>query len=189
MASTGLRRFRYAILNSDRETYSTVKTMAGAISAAVSLNIPEASLYADDTTKEYVTGFQSAAITLGIDDDDDTIFAEILGKTIVTESKLVTSSIDDTPPYVGFGHIVVKLVNNVPLYKVEWFPKVKFKPFIPDANTKGENIEFGTPSVEGMIIANNAGIWEKHQTLTTETAANTALDGFFTQPESNQQTA
>jgi phi13 family phage major tail protein len=181
MASIGLKRFRYAILAADGTTYGTVKTMAGAISSSVSLNIPEATLYSDDATTEYVTGFQSATITLGIDEDDDTIFAEILGKTISTETDVVTSSVDDTPPYVGFGHIVTKLVNNVPLFKVEWFPKVKFKPFIPDANTRGESIEFGTPSVEGLILANVEGVWEKHQTLASESAASTALDGLFTQ--------
>lgn len=180
MANTGLKRFRYALLDTDGITYGTVKTMAGAISSSVNLNIPEATLYSDNAIREYVTGFQSATITLGVDDDNDTIFAEILGKTIDLDD-LVTSNVDDTPPYVGFGHIVTKLVDNTPFYKVEWFPKVKFKPFIADAKTKSESIEFGTPNVEGMIIANDEGVWEKHQTFTSETEANTALDEFFTQ--------
>jgi len=181
MASIGLRRFRYALLNTDGETYGTIKTMAGAISSSCSPSIAEATLYADDSTKEYATSFQSATLTLGIDDDDDTIFAEILGKTIVTESGLVTSSINDVPPYVGFGHIVTKMIDNIQKYKVEWFPKVKFKPFIPEASTKGDSLEFKTPTVEGLVIANDAGVWEKHQTFLTEAEAITALDGFFTQ--------
>jgi phi13 family phage major tail protein len=185
MASIGLKRFRYALLNVDGETYGSIKTMGGAISSSVTLNIPEATLYSDDTTKEYVTGFRSAAITLGIDEDDDTIFAEILGKSIDKDTGMVISSIDDTPPYVGFGHVVTKLINNIQFWKVEWFPKVKFKPFIPDANTKGDSIEFATPSVEGLIIASSSGVWEKHQTFETEEAANTALDALFVQPSPN----
>jgi phi13 family phage major tail protein len=180
MASTGLKRFRYALLNEDGETYEAVKTMAGAISASVSLNIAEATLYADDATKEYASEFTNGTITLGIDEDDDTIFAEILGKEI-DPSGFVTSNVADTPPYVGFGHVVVKMVNNQKLYKVEFFPKTKFKPFIPDANTKGDSLAFANPSVEGMILANDMGNWEFHKTFTTEVAANAALDALFTQ--------
>lgn len=181
MASIGLKRFRYALLNEDGATYGPIKTMAGAISSNFTPNNAEATLRADDTVKEYVTGFQNASVTLGIDHDDDTIFAEILGKTIDEETGIVASSIDDVPPYLGFGQIVTMLVKNKTIWRVEWFPKVKFKPFIPEVKTKGESIEFTTPTVEGIIIANEAGFWEYHQALESESEAIIALDAFFIQ--------
>lgn len=181
MAGIGLKRFRYAELNDDG-TYGTVKTLAGAIECTVSLELSEAVLYADDMIKEQVSVFQSGTITAGIDDDDDTIFSEILGKTMNSETGLVTSNVEDTPIYVGFGHVIPKLVNNVRKYKVEFFPKVKFKPFFTDAKTKSDSLEFTTPSVEATIFEDANGNWEKHNLFSTETEANGALDALFVQP-------
>ena len=65
----------------------------------------------------------------------------------------------------------------------EFFPKMKFKPFIADAKTKGDNLEFTTPSVEATIFENDDGDWEKHKVYDTESEANTALEGFFVQSE------
>lgn len=86
MAGIGLKNFKYAKLNEDGKTYGEVKTLAGAIECKVSLELSEATLYSDDTVKEQVTAFKSGTITAGIDDDNDKIFAELLGQTVDTES-------------------------------------------------------------------------------------------------------
>lgn len=39
------------------------------------------------------------------------------------------------------------MVGGVKKYKVEFFPKFKFKPFIIDDKTRDDNLEFTTPSV------------------------------------------
>ncbi len=184
MAGIGLKSFKYAKLNEDGKTYGEVKTLAGAIECKVTLDLSEASLYADDALREQVSLFKSGTLTAGIDDDDDTVFAELLGKMVDEETGVVTSNVNDLPIYVGFGHIVPKLVGGVKKYKVEFFQKVKFKPFIADSKTKGDSLEFTTPSVEATIFENDNGDWEKHQICDTETAANTALIGFFVQSES-----
>ena len=113
--------------------------------------------------------------------DDDAIFAELLGKTVDEETGIVTSNVSDEPIYVGFGHIVPKLVNGKRKYKVEFFPKMKFKPFIANSKTKGDSVEFTTPSVEATIFENDEGDWEKHKVCNTETEANSEFEGFFTQ--------
>ena len=107
MAGIGLKNFKYAKLNSDGQTYGTVKTLAGAIECKVTLDLSEASLYADDALKEQVSLFKSGTLTAGIDDDDDTVFAELLGKTTDSGTGIVTSNTEDTPIYVGFGHIIL----------------------------------------------------------------------------------
>ena len=182
MAGIGLKSFKYAKLNNDG-TYGEVKTLAGAIECKVSLDLSEAVLYADDVVKEQVSVFKNGTLTAGIDDDDDTIFAELLGKTIDTETGVVTSNVNDVPIYVGFGHIVPKIVGGTRKYKVEFFPKMKFKPFMTDSKTKGDSLEFTTPSVEATIFENDDGDWEKHKVYDTESEANTALEGFFIQSE------
>ena len=185
MASIGLKNFKYAKLNEDGKTYGEIKTLAGAIECKVTLDLSEASLYADDTLKEQVSLFKSGTLTAGIDDDDDSVFAELLGKTVDEETGVVTSNSEDTPIYVGFGHIVSKIVNGEKKYKVEFFPKVKFKPFIPDSKTKGDSLEFTTPSVEAIIFENDNGDWEKHSVCSTESEANTLLESFFVQSKNS----
>ena len=63
MASIGLKNFKYAKLNEDEKTYGEVKTLAGAIECKVTLDLSEASLYADDTLKEQVSLFKSGNST------------------------------------------------------------------------------------------------------------------------------
>ena len=181
MASIGLKNFKYAKLNEDGKTYGEIKTLAGAIECKVTLDLSEASLYADDTLKEQVSLFKSGTLTAGIDDDNDSVFAELLGKTVDEQTGIVTSNTEDLPIYVGFGHIVSKIVNGEKKYKVEFFPKVKFKPFIPDSKTKGDSLEFTTPSVEATIFENDNGDWEKHSVCSTESEANTLIENFFVQ--------
>ena len=185
MASIGLKNFKYAKLNEDGKTYGEIKTLAGAIECKVTLDLSEASLYANDTLKEQVSLFKSGTLTAGIDDDDDSVFAELLGKTVDKQTGVVTSNTEDLPIYVGFGHIVSKIVNGEKKYKVEFFPKVKFKPFIPDSKTKGDSLEFTTPSVEATIFENDNGDWEKHSVCDTESEANTLLESFFVQSKNS----
>ena len=185
MAGIGLKRFRYAKLNDDGKTYGEVKTLAGAIECKVSLDLSEATLYADDTIREQVSLFKNGTLTAGIDDDDDAVFAELLRKTVDEETGVVTSNVSDTPIYVGFGHVVPKMVGGKRKYKVEFFHKVKFKPFMTDAKTKGDNLEFTTPSVEATIFEDEDGNWEKHKVYDTESEANTALENFFVQAPSD----
>lgn len=111
----------------------------------------------------------------------------MLGKTVDEETGVVTSNSEDTPIYVGFGHIVPKMVGGVKKYKVEFFPKIKFKPFITDAKTKGDNLEFTTPSVEATIFENDNGDWEKHSVCDTETEANTLLASFFVSSSQSEE--
>ena len=143
--------------------------------------------YIYTVTREQVSLFKSGTLTAEIDNDDDTIFAELLGKTVDEETGVVTSNSEDTPIYVGFGHIVPKMVGRVKKYKVEFFPKIKFKPFITDAKTKGDNLEFTTPSVEATIFENDNGDWEKHSVCDTDTEANTLLASFFVSSSQSEE--
>ena len=181
MANIGLKRYRYALLNSDGTTYGTVKTLAGAIECKAKVDTSEATLYADDKVKEYVQMFKGGTLTLGIDDDDETIFAEVLGKTVDPGTGVVISNSEDIPPYVGLGQVIPKIVNGTRKYRVEWFYKVQFKPFVGDSKTKGESLEYTTPSVEVTVFENDNGNYEKHKDYSSESAANAALDAMFTQ--------
>lgn len=188
MAQIGLRHFKYSKLSSDNK-YSGPSVLAGAIEAKMSPNIAEAELYSDDTLKESVKEFTKGTLTLTIDEDDDKVFAPLLGHHVDEETGEVIRAKDDTAPYVGFGRVIVKIVNNVKKYKAEFFPKVQFKPFITDGKTKGESIEFSTPSVEGTVYTVTETVdgvakevWEHHNTFDTDEEAQAYLDELMAAP-------
>ena len=190
MAQTGLRHFKYSKLSSDNK-YSGASSFAGAIESKTSLNIATAELYSDDTLKESEEEFTKGTLTLTVDDDDDKVFAPLLGHYVDEETGEVIRSKDDIAPYVGFGRVIVKTVNGVRKYKAEFLPKVKFKPFVTDGKTKGESIEFTTPSVEGTIYTiketvDNVekDIWERHNTFDTDAEAQAYLDKLMEAPTS-----
>ena len=189
MASIGLRRFRYGQMNEDGETYKAPATLGGAIECKVSLDVAEAELYADDVLKEKAVAFKKGTLTIGIDDDDDSIFSPLLGEKTATytpngsETSVIEylSGSEDVPAYFGFGHVVPKMINGLRKYKVEWFPKVQFKPYVTDKKTKGDSLEFTTPSVEGTVFENNGKVWRRRATFDTEDEANAYLDSLFVQ--------
>jgi len=183
MASIGLKSFKYGKFKDDG-TYEAPATLAGAIECKCDVEFRDGELYYDDIKQDELNEFKSAKLTLGIADDDDTIMASLLGNTTKAlttpeTSTEVTQNATDEPEYVGFGHVVPKRVNKVTKYKVEFFPKVKFKPYGLEAKTKGSSLEFTTPSIEGTVFALDDGTWEKHATFATETAAQTYLTSCF----------
>lgn len=182
MAKIGLKHFRYAELTEAADgtpSYGTVKTPGKAISCSVSINNNSASLYADDALAESDTSFQSGTATIGIDDEDQATMADFLGHSIDEQTGEMVRNANDTAPYLGYGRIVVKMVNNVRKYKVEFLNKVKFAEPSQDDNTKGESLEFATSTIEGTISTLANGDWSKTKTFATETEAINYLEGLF----------
>ncbi len=171
MARIGLNDFRYGIFND--ETLSLGK----AIDCKVSLDLNSAELYADDGLAESDYSVKKGTVTITFDEDDDETIANLTDHTIV-DSEIVRKD-TDTPPYIGFGRIITKVVNGTYSYKVEFLNKVKFKDAMPDEKTKGESIEFTTPSLEGTVMKLQDGTWSKSKTFTTHTEALSYLEGLL----------
>lgn len=187
MAKIGLSNFKYSILDLTdpaKPTYSGAETLGKAVEAKVEIKNNDAVLYADDAVAESDTSFANGTITLTIDEDDDAVFAKLLGHKTVTgtdgDGLEVIRSSTDTAPYVGVGRIITKMINGVYKYKVEFLKKVKFSEPSQDNSTKGENIEFGTTEVEGTIVTMPDGTWSQAKTFTDLAKAQTYLDGLMT---------
>ena len=179
MANIGLTNIWFSNLTEGTDgtaSYDGAKQLGKAVSCTVDITNNEAKLYGDDALAESDTSFASGNITLGVTDDDDTVFAPLLGHTIDENGEVIKTS-TDVAPYVGCGRIVTKMVNGAYKYKVEFIYKVKFGEPSKDENTKGESIEFSTPSVEGVIAAlgDVNGTWSKTKTFTTKSDALTYL--------------
>lgn len=179
MANIGLTNIWYSLLTEAADgspLYNGAKQLGKAVSCSTSITNNEAKLYGDDTLAESDTSFSNGTITLGVTDDDDTVFSELLGHTLTAGGEVIKAA-TDAAPYVGVGRIVTKMVNGAYKYKVEFLYKVKFSEPSRDENTKGESIEFATPSIEGIIAAlddaNNT--WNISKTFDTKSDALTYL--------------
>ncbi len=189
MANIGMQGMKYALLVTEGEgaetTYESAKEFIGAISASITPNSAEASLYGDDKLMEYSSSFQNATVSLSAADDNDEVFADLLGRKKEATTGRYRSNINDVAPYVGFGYIVSKMINGKTKYRAQFFPKMKFKPFVPEASTKGENLEFKTITVEGMTMPSKLGDRESHIDVDSLSAAQEELNKYFTQPLSD----
>ena len=189
MANIGMQGMKYALLVTEGEgaetTYESAKEFIGAISASITPNSAEASLYGDDKLMEYSSSFQNATVSLSAADDNDEVFADLLGRKKEATTGRYRSNINDVASYVGFGYIVSKMINGQTKYRAQFFPKMKFKVFVPEASTKGENLEFKTITVEGMTMPSKYGDWESHIDVDSLTAAQEELNKYFTQPLSD----
>lgn len=152
MATIGLDRLYYAKITENdvgEETYGTPSQLAKAISADLSVELAEATLYADDGASEIVKEFKSGTLSLGIDDIGSTAASDLTGATIDKNKVLISASEDGGDPVaVGFR---AKKSNGK--YKYYWLYRVKFG--IPATNlaTKGDSITFSTPTIEEPLCA------------------------------------
>ena len=183
MAKIGLNNLWYSHLTEAQDgtpTYDGATSLGKAVTANASISNNSASLYADDSLAESDTSFQSGTLSLTVDDDNETVFADLLGHTV--SDGLVERNVNDVAPYVSVARIIVKLVNNVKLYKVEVLYKVKFSEPSQEDNTKGESVEFSTPTIEGQISALANGKWSEAKTFSTKADALSFIQTLFTAP-------
>ena len=154
MATIGLDRLYYAKITEDEdgnETYATPTQLAKAMTAELSVELAEATLYADDGAAEIVKEFQSGTLTLGVDDIGAAVAEDLTGAKIDNNHVLVSCSEDGGDPVaVGFR---AKKANGK--YRYFWLYRVKFGIPATNLTTKGESIEFSTPSIEGTVLRRN----------------------------------
>ena len=182
MATIGLDKLYYAKItdgSNGEESYEKPVQLAKAMSADLSVELAEATLYADDGAAEIVKEFKSGKLTLGVDDIGSAAASDLTGATIDANGVIVSTSEDGgTPVAVGFR---AKKANGK--YRYFWLYRVKFG--IPAANmaTKGDSITFSTPTIEGTILRRNkpdtrgkhpwkAEVTEGDATVTEETIVN-----------------
>lgn len=179
MAKIGLNNFRYGLLSEASDgtpTYAGAVKPGKAVSCTVDITSNDAKLFADDSLAESDTSFQSGTVAMNIDDDDITTQAALLGHTVAADAEGgMTRNVNDVAPYVGLGRIVVKMVNGTYKYKVEFLYKVKFSEPSQENNTKGESVEFGTTTINGVISALKNGKWSFAAVYDTQAAAEAKL--------------
>lgn len=183
MAQIGLTNLWYGLLTEGADgtpSYGGAKSFGKAVSAKVDVSTNDATLYADDVLAESDSSFQSAKVTLGVADDDITVFAEILGHKVADSGGEMVRSADDAAPWIGLGRVVTKVKDGKRQYKGEFIYKCKFSEPSQEDETKGESVDFSTPEIEGTAAALANGDWSAAQTFDTKEAAVAWVKGKLT---------
>ena len=185
MATVGFDRLVYAPITEDQETgvetYGEPVFLAKAISAGLSVELAEAVLYADDAADEVVREFKNAKLSLGVKDLGAQPAAKLTGARVDNKGALVSAS-EDGGDYVAVG-FRAKLSTGK--YRLYWLYRVKFA--LPSVNlqTKGDSINFQTPTIEGTALRRNKPDAQgKHPWMTSldeggQGVDKTAVDGWF----------
>lgn len=154
MATIGLDKLYYAKITEDEqgnETYATPVQLAKAMTADLSVELAEATLYADDGAAEIVKEFKSGTLSLGVDDLGGSVASDLTGSTIDSNGVVISAAEDGgTPVAVGFR---AKRSNGK--YRYFWLYRVKFGIPATALATKGDSITFSTPTIEGTILRRN----------------------------------
>lgn len=140
-------------------TYDTTgggMVVGKAISGSISWDRPDNPLYADDTIAEDDNGITGGTLEFGADDLSDDARVMLLGLIKVTAASTsdpdTYDTTDDASPYVGFGYIRVRRKNGATTYQALWYHKVQFSEQTEETNTKGESIDWGTPTLSGKVF-------------------------------------
>ena len=170
MAYVGLRKPIIGRLKEDG-SYNDPFYMGKAIGLQVTPNYAEGSLYADDGQAEYDKEFTYAEVTLNTSTIPIKAHNEMFGHTVDEERKAVKFNADDQNNDIGMGWISVEKVNGVRSFIGNFLSKVKFSEPSEDYSTKGESIEYKTPSITGRASSLDNGDWKDTETFDTDTKA------------------
>ena len=131
---------------------STGWDVGKAISGNLTITRNNNPLYADDGIAEDDTGITSMALELGLDDITEDIMAKMgIVKEVSAGSPAVTTYYDTSASTknVGVGYMRVRQKDGVIKFQAVWIYKIKFARNNENSQTKGETIEWQTPTISG----------------------------------------
>ena len=131
---------------------ATPQPLAKAMTAELSVELAEATLYADDGAAAVVKEFQSGTLTLGVDDIGVTVAQDLTGANHRWKTRCWSPPARNggTPVAVGFR---AKKANGK--YRYFWLYRVKFGIPPPTSPPRARALNFPTPSIEGTVTRRN----------------------------------
>lgn len=135
-------------------TYDAGMFMGKAINANLTITRNNNPLYADDALAEDDNSISAMSLEIGLDDLLENVQVYMLGtKEVGTGADVVYRDTDASAPNVGAGYIRVRRKNGVTKYQAVWMYKVVFGQESETSQTKGESIEWQTPTIMGRAAA------------------------------------
>ena len=120
-----------------------------------------------------------ADVTLGTDTLPIQAHTVMFGHTVAKEGESGTSiknRTTDSSNYVGLGIYMDEKVDGLKKYVAMWIYKVKFAEGQESFKTKGDNIEYQTPSIAGQAIGIDDNLWKETMIYDTEKEARDWID-------------
>lgn len=181
MAFIGLVKPTIARLDESGGTtkYTGGFTCGKAIGLEINPQYAEGSLFADDGTAEYDKEFKYADINLNTDTLPIQAHETMFGHKVDKEGggpPTITDKTTDSPNYVGFGIYAKEKVNGVIKYVAMWIYKAKFAEGQESYKTKGDNIEYQTPSIAGQAIGVADNLWRERKIFDSAKEAQDWID-------------
>ena len=163
-------------------TYGKGQVIGGMMTAEISYTRNSNPLYADDRVMEEDNSITGGTIKMGVDDVNDDARVMMLGDVKEGDAgEEVYHETGESAPYVGTGYIRVRRKDSKTNYIAYWVHKAIFGIGTESAKTKGQNIEWQTPTLEGSImgVKNNAALqtrFRERRTFTKESEARAWLN-------------
>ena len=171
MPQYGLKNIHAAAynLNNGVVSYDSPVKVGDAMTALIEPEIAEASLYAEDAKAEYMRLMVGGTISLGVkyildaaktlllgvrEDSHSITYTPAGGSTSTT--KTVTGQkigANDTGNYVGIAFYCPDMRDTAKKYFCLFIRKALFGPPSMNLQTKGQNIQFQTPTISGQFLA------------------------------------
>ena len=143
------------------KTYGDPFAFGKAIGIQVTPNYAEGSLNADDEQSEYDKEFNYADVTLNTSTIPMAAYKIMFGHTVDEEKKNVRFNKDDQAAYAGTGWIASEVVDGKKYFTGNILYKAKYSEPADDHSTKGDSIEYKTPSISGRASTDEDGDWKE----------------------------
>lgn len=180
MATIGLRDVHYAVLIGDTTsacTYEDPVRVVGAISANVNPNSSSATLFADDGPYDSSSTLGEIELELNMADIPPVHSNALLGHAY-TNGVLVRKA-TDVAPYVALGY---RSLKSNGAYRYTWLLKGKFSDGEQNNQTKGDSIEYQTPTITGSFVKRDYDdAWQVEADSDDTTINPTTITGWFTE--------
>ena len=150
-------------------TYNAGSNFAEAVSAALNWERADGRFYADDAEIDSDNGVLGYTIDIEPSGLSDSARGTLLGETVSSSEYTVT---DAAAPDIGFGYVRVMRNKGVTKYEGWWFYKLRFGVNSEETRTKERNIEWRTPTLQGVgdgISLDSTGVlaFAVHKTFDT----------------------
>lgn len=154
MSLVGLKNLYYAVVTSDTATattYGTPVKIGEAISVDINPTINETKLYGDDAAVAVDNSLGEITVSFETTDIPLEDLANLLGHTYDgTDTMIAKSSDAANSAYVALLFESTKHNGGIRCVKLL---KGRFKPSQETINTKGENLTYQSPKLEGTFVA------------------------------------
>lgn len=158
-------------------TYTGAQTMGDAMTANLELTFAEGRLYAEGRLAEYIREATGGTISVGVKYIPDAAKVTMFGATAKSRAVSGTTvtgveyTADDSPKYVGVAFYAPDMVDGVKKYTCVFAKKALFGPPAMSYQTKGNTIQFATPTTTGEFLPDDSASARIMETAVCDTKA------------------